>query len=327
MEEINMSPTVSVLTSCYNASRYLAEAIESILEQTFKDFEFILIDDGSADNTVEIIRQYEKKDKRIVRIEKAHTGLTDSLNLGLGMARGTWIARLDADDLALKNRLEEQVNYVLNNKDIVLLGTGCIVIDENGVEIRRKTYPSSNANLLKCIFNGGSPFPHSSVLFRRDEVQRMGGYRPRFNMVEDVDLWLRLSSEGQIASLKMPLIKLRKHTASISSGQTKSLGLAYALLLSYNFTKQNHPNPIEQDEMHYQEFIKWLESRLKQLGLFDERRILLEIEKRRDSRPGIRKNLEILDLLISHHGFHLIKKRFFGSDLIPQLTNEWIKMH
>ena len=105
-------PAVSVVMSCYNASRFLAEAIESILRQTFTDFEFIIIDDGSTDDTLDIIRTYAQTDPRIVVIEKANTGLADSLNVGIGAARGEWIARQDADDVSFPDRLFHQIEFL-----------------------------------------------------------------------------------------------------------------------------------------------------------------------------------------------------------------------
>ncbi len=321
-----MSPTVSVVTSCHNASKYLVEAIESILDQTFKDFEFILIDDGSTDNTLEIIRDYKKKDQRIVVIEKDNTGLADSLNVGIGLAKGIWIARQDVDDVSLMDRIEKQLNYVLHHKNIVLLGTGCYVINETGDVIKKKGYPPGNKRLVERLENNEMAFPHSSVLFRRDEVQRIGGYRGRLNGAEDRDLWLRLSNSGQIACLEEPLIRLRKHTESMTAGNYKSLVLSQAAIISYKLNKQNCLDPIEQEETFSQEFLQWLESRLEQQGQPKEAKLYFEIESRRYTRPGIKTTIKTLGLLINHQGFQLLKHRFFGSDISTMLTREWIKL-
>ncbi|MHB8130909.1 MAG: glycosyltransferase family 2 protein, partial [Mobilitalea sp.] len=118
-------PEVSVLMSCYNASRWLSEAVDSILRQTFENFEFILIDDGSTDNTWEIIQKYRAQDKRIIALLKKNTGLADSLNIGLNEAKGEWVARLDADDISLPERLFEQFKFVQKNNKVGLLGAGC----------------------------------------------------------------------------------------------------------------------------------------------------------------------------------------------------------
>ncbi len=309
-----------------NASKYLHEAIESILNQTFADFEFILINDGSTDNTLEIIRGYERKDKRIIVIEKDNTGLADSLNKGIELAVGDWIARMDQDDVAMTDRILKQIHFVRDNADIVLLGTGCIVIDENGKFIKRKIYPIGNASLVARLENNGTAFPHSSVLFKLDEAKCLGGYRIRLNGAEDRDLWLRLSMKGQIACLEEPLIKLRKHQKSMSAGSYKSLVLSHAATLSYKLKKHHFQDPIDQDEDHYKEFRNWLEFRLKQKEFDKESELLYEIEKRRYEGRNIWKKISVLSALMNRHGFRLIGQRLFGSRLATKLTNEWIKI-
>ncbi|MGO9953181.1 MAG: glycosyltransferase family 2 protein, partial [Dissulfurispiraceae bacterium] len=144
-------PEISVLMSCYNASKYLAEAIESILNQTFDNFEFIAIDDGSRDNTSDILKDYARADSRIILLEKENTGLTNSLNIGLKTARGKWIARMDADDVSLPNRFEDQLEFVQVHAGVILLGTSCIVIDQSGKVIRRYEYTAVHHQLIKKI--------------------------------------------------------------------------------------------------------------------------------------------------------------------------------
>ena len=155
------SPEVSVLMSCYNASRWLHEAIDSVLTQTFENFEFVLVDDGSTDDTWNIIQSYRDRDERIVPISKKNTGLPDSLNVGIAKARGAWIARLDADDVCEPTRLEEQVKFVSKHPEVVLLGTGCVEIDEQGGVKKKHTLsirspqPGSASGTVAAIL---SPF-------------------------------------------------------------------------------------------------------------------------------------------------------------------------
>src|SRR5688500_1611394 len=118
------TPTVSVVMSIYNAERWLEEALDSVLAQSFSDFEFLLVDDGSTDGTARIIARYAARDDRCRVITKHNTGLSDSLNVGIERARGEWIARLDADDIAVPTRFEEQLTYLRKNPGVVLLGTG-----------------------------------------------------------------------------------------------------------------------------------------------------------------------------------------------------------
>lgn len=162
-----MQPKITVLMSCYNAERWLSEAIESVLVQTYKDFEFIIVDDGSSDNTPEIIKRYADIDHRIRVISKTNSGLTDSLNAGISQAKGEWIARLDADDICLPHRLEEQVKYVKNNPKIVLLGSGCIEINEHGKFMKEHRYPDSYEALVYNMEKGKRHFAHSSAFLEK----------------------------------------------------------------------------------------------------------------------------------------------------------------
>ncbi|MDD4353774.1 MAG: glycosyltransferase family A protein, partial [Candidatus Nanoarchaeia archaeon] len=129
---------ISVIMSAYNTERYIAEAIESILNQTFKDFEFIIIDDGSTDDSLKIIKRYVKKDRRIKLIHnKKNIGLTKSLNKGLKIAKGQYIARMDADDISLPQRFQIQYDFLEKNKDIFLIGTTAFLIDDKGDRLGR----------------------------------------------------------------------------------------------------------------------------------------------------------------------------------------------
>jgi glycosyltransferase involved in cell wall biosynthesis len=321
-----MSPTISVVTSCYNASEYLTEAVESILNQTVTDFELLLIDDGSTDNTVELLRNFEKKDKRIIVVEKRNTGLGDSLNVGLRLAKSPWIARMDQDDVAMSDRFEKQLAYVFIQNEIILLGTGCLVIDENGRIIKKKIYPATQKELIHKLVNNEMAFPHSSVLFRRDKALSIGGYRGRLNGAEDRDLWLRLSRLGRIACLQEPLIKLRRHQASMTAGNYyNSSVLARAAIISYKLNKKNHQDPIELDEPNFQAFINWLKNSLEKYAHTEEVRLYFDIEKLRYKSGGFRTKMEILNLLISRMGIQVLQHRFLVNDITAKLTNEWIE--
>jgi len=316
-----MLPKVTVLTSCYNAARYLPEAIESILGQTFKDFEFLLIDDGSTDETLEIIRQYAAQDDRILVVEKKNSGLADSLNKGIKVAVGQWIARLDADDIAFLYRLERQYDYVQKDPGIVLIGSGCITIDQRGREIKCYKYPSRSKPF--------SPFPHSTAFYRTDAVRQLGGYRPRIYRAEDKDLWLRLSSCGKIGCLREPLIKLRKHSESITATDEKCAISSYAAMVSFLLVQEGEPDPVEQSDEAYRMFLRWLEKRMIEDGYFDRSRALSEL--REEWRQSLRVSISTRILGLSK-GFscspnwiNIIREKIFGSDLAIRLTREWIR--
>ena len=273
------SPTVSVVMSCYNGESFLPEAIESILLQTSKDLEFILIDDGSKDDTLAVIRRHAAKDNRIVVVEKENTGLADSLNVGIRIARGEWIARIDQDDIAIPHRIEAQLDYVRTYSDTILVGSGCIEIDQSGKERRRHYYPREHDQLTRHMERGGSPFPHSTAFFKALNVRQLGGYRIRMNGAEDVDLWLRMSASGEIRCLHEPLIKIRKHDASFTARNSMLAILLYAALVSHELRKLGRPDPIEEDNEICQYFLEWIKRQLIRENVFDVLDLLVRIEE------------------------------------------------
>jgi len=207
-------PKVSVIMSVYNGERYLLEAIDSIINQTFEDFEFIIINDGSTDGTKEIVESYD--DERIMLIEQANMGLTKSLNRGLRLANGEYIARMDADDISHPERLHRQVSFLEQNKDIGLIGTDLLVINENGKLLYKINLPPDNPtikqNMLKC-----NQFGHGSVMFRKECIDKVGFYREEVGPAEDYDLWLRIADEYDIANISEPLYQWRFHNKQVSA--------------------------------------------------------------------------------------------------------------
>lgn len=326
-----ISPAVSVVTSCYNAAGFLPDAIESILLQTFSDLEFILIDDGSKDDTLAIIRHYAAKNPGIVVVTKENTGLADSLNVGLQIARGKWIARLDADDIALPHRIETQLDCVQTCGDIVLVGSGCIEIDKFGEERRRHRYPGEHDQLIKHLEGGGSPFPHSTALFSTFSARQVGGYRIRMNGAEDMDLWLRMSAIGRIHCLREPLIKFRKHDESITAKNPMLTTIFYASIISHNLRKLNRADPIEQSDKECHRFLEWIRHQLIKEHVFDAQELWFDLRKgwvsgKSGSFP--RQSLRLISAFVrSGHGHQLVRHRYFGSRLAVRLTNEWVQSY
>lgn len=201
------STTVSVIMACYNAAQYLDDAIRSVLAQTLTDFELVLIDDGSDDRTSEIIGHYAEADQRVVSIRQSHnSGPSIARNMGIGRARGKWIAILDSDDIALADRLERQVFYMERNPGTVLLASACIQISRSGVHLRAYRYPVNHSSLVRRLESIAAFPPHSSCMYSREVVKRVGVFNPQFVQSEDWDLWLRLSEEGQLHCLPTTLI-------------------------------------------------------------------------------------------------------------------------
>ena len=218
---------VSVIMSVYNGERHLRESVDSILNQTFKDFEFIIINDGSSDKTMDILKAYG--DKRIILITQDNMGLTKSLNNGIAIAKGRYIARQDADDKSEIDRLEKQVNYMESNLSVGLLGTMFKIIDENGM-FRRTSYLPVDNEIIKERLVEINQFCHGSVMIRKVALEKVGTYRDYFKYAQDYDLWLRISESFHVSNLPEPLYCYRELMHAISSNhiikQSKYAGVA-----------------------------------------------------------------------------------------------------
>ena len=255
---------ISVLMPCYNAAEFIRESIDSVLNQTYSDFELILINDGSTDETQSIIDEYTSTNKIIRGITKENSGIPDTLNVGIEAAKGAWIARLDSDDIAMPNRFQMQIDYVGNHPEIILLGSGCIVIDEYGNEIKKYSYGETHQEIVRNMLRLKPFFPHSSALFFKNAAQKLGGYVTRFSEGEDLDLWLRISNTGAIACLPQSLIKLRKHANCVTVKKRKKyeIGGLAAVICDLRFKSGLTP-PSKLDDDSWQEFLRWIERRLE----------------------------------------------------------------
>lgn len=197
----------------YNCEKYLPESIESILNQSFKDLELIIIDDCSTDNSLKIIKNYGEKDKRIKIIKNKHnSGASQSRNNGLTLAEGEYIAILDSDDIALIDRLKIQYDFLTNNKSFFLVGGQAYNIDENS-RIISKTHMETSREGIEKKLPYQNCFYHSSIMFRNEKIM----YRPNFMKIEDYDFFLRLLSLGKkMINLNKILLKYRIRKNSLS---------------------------------------------------------------------------------------------------------------
>lgn len=213
----NRVPRVSVVMSAYNNADYIESAVNSILWQSFRDFEFIIIGDGSTDGTGELLEQLADTDCRIKLIRRENKGLTVSLNEALSLARGEFIARMDSDDLAVRERFEKQVAFLDSHPDCVLVGTKVMLIDPLDVEIVEGEFHQGHENLDAALLKGnGAAIYHPSVMIRKSALDRVGGYVPKYNGAEDVELFLRLAEIGRLENLDEILLKYRRHPASVN---------------------------------------------------------------------------------------------------------------
>lgn len=211
---------VTVFIAAYNAERFIGETIESVLGQTFSAFELLIIDDHSTDSTCKIVESYVDPRIRLERNDR-NRGQPYTRNRGLEVARGEYIAVLDADDVCEAERLERTVAYLDNNPNVVAVGTSANVIDDNGRLLFIAKFPTDGALIRNTLFKVNC-FIHSSLLFRRSVVRSIGGYNESLPQSQDYDLLLRLSGVGQLANINEPLVRYRVHRGQISQRKLRA---------------------------------------------------------------------------------------------------------
>lgn len=210
-------PYVTVLTCVYNGARFLDEAMASIHRQTFTDFEYLVIDDASVDATPEILSAWAARDARIRVVRNAtNLGLTRSLNIGIALARGVWIARQDADDWSLPGRLATQIDFLEHHPEIGLLGSAAWWIDEQGQQGPAPLQPACEHTEICWQSLFYSPFYHTAVIYRRSLVQDEP-YDESFRYGQDIELWGRLLRQTRGANLPEPLVCVRRHGGRVSA--------------------------------------------------------------------------------------------------------------
>ena len=210
---------LSVLMWNYNSGESLELAIRSVLEQTYTDFEFLIIDDGSPDNSLEIAIRYEKLDSRIHVIAHENWGACESLNAAAEQARGDWLVRMDPDDLMVPNRLERQLAFLRENPDLAVASSLAYLIDSQGREIGRSRSPYISRQVVAATVAGREliGFHHPAVAMKKSVFKAVGGYRKPYWLAEDLDLWNRIAEKGHMLLVQPEyLIKYRVHNGSVS---------------------------------------------------------------------------------------------------------------
>ncbi|EHJ02070.1 glycosyl transferase family 2 [Clostridium sp. DL-VIII] len=238
-------PMVTVLMSVYNGEKFLKEAIESILDQTFTGFEFLIINDGSTDNSVKIIESYKDPRIRLINNEK-NLKLIASLNKGISLARGKYIARMDCDDVSMPERLEKEVEFLESSPDYGLVGTHYTVIDGEGKEQYNVSYPSSN-ELIKLFLSLNCPLAHGSIMGRTELFKKnLYGSKESY-AVEDYELWTRIAKMTKIHNIPEYLFKYRVYGESFSDSKTQ---------LMYNQTLELSKKQYISNKKEYKELVK-----------------------------------------------------------------------
>jgi glycosyltransferase involved in cell wall biosynthesis len=233
------SPAISVLLSVYNAERYVGFAIKSILQQTFKNFELIIVDDSSSDKSWKIIKKYSEQDRRIVAIRnKYNLGGCKTLNRALLLARGRYIARADHDDWSYPDRLEKQFKFMELHSEIGIVGGVMEIINETGKVMGKRKYNLSDDKIRRKIFRY-SPFSHPLVMIRKSILDRVGHYNPAFAPADDYELYLRIGKISKFANLPDTLLKYRVITNSMTYNLTKKMELATLRVRNF-YAKDKH---------------------------------------------------------------------------------------
>jgi len=292
---------VSVLMPVYNAAKYLKKAIDSILSQNYKDWELIIINDGSTDNSAEIVNGYT--DERIRYLENpVNLGLIKTLNKGIDYCRGKYIARMDADDISLPDRLGRQVAFLDTHPDYLMCGTNAAVINDQDERIGKiRNFTDNNFLQIHLLFS--VPFVHPSTMIRREVLQN-NKYNEQYRHVEDYELWCRIARQGKIANLKKELFEYRWHDTNVS--------------VVHNKTQEELKDKIileqlkELDIYPTEEELQWHKTTF---GLYSMgKRLSIPVE-----------NFEGIDTwfskLIIHNG---IKKIYNKPDLIAYLWSRWL---
>ena len=234
------SSVVTIILPAYNGAKWIEKAIKSALAQSFDDFEFIILNDDSSDNTEEIIKKFASQDTRIKYLKNAkNLGVQKTRNIALEKSQGEYIAEIDQDDEWIDtDKLRKQIEFLKNNTNYVLIGTGAVMVDENSVELARYLMPKTDVEIKKKILRANC-FIHSSVVYRASVVKKIGGYTVE-KMSEDHDLWLRLGRVGKFANLEEYAVQYRFSTRGYNSSD-KIVRLKQNLLFAKEH-KDFYPN-------------------------------------------------------------------------------------
>jgi glycosyltransferase involved in cell wall biosynthesis len=236
---------VSVLMPVYNAAPYLVASVASIIEQDFRDWELICVNDGSRDGSLQILERFAKIDPRVRVIDQPNRGIVSALQCAIAESSGELLARMDADDISVSSRFGKQVDYLQKHPDVVVVGGAALEIDADGDPLRITRHPNDSQQLVHRLLTRQSALIHPSVMMRRDAVLKAGGYRPKYQWIEDHDLWLRLSKLGKLANIDSVLLGYRQHATSVCWQRSNTQRELMNELLQEAYAERNLPCPDE----------------------------------------------------------------------------------
>ena len=225
--------SLSVLLPVYNAEKTLKAAVDSILAQSFTDYEFLIIDDGSTDSSVDIINSYSDKRIQLIELEK-NQGLISALNFGLQIATGKYLARMDADDIAFPERLATQIEFMESNQEIIACGSSIVNFNEKSES--EITYPNKHNNIVVSIMLFERALCHPTMVLRLDLLKKHSvKYDTQYPYCEDYALWIELSRYGKLANIEEPLLKYYRHAGQVSKTKAKQQSINTQRLLTNKF--------------------------------------------------------------------------------------------
>jgi glycosyltransferase involved in cell wall biosynthesis len=301
----------------YNGEKFLAESLDSILAQTYSDFVFFVIDDGSTDGSAEIIKQYQQKDSRIVFFAQQNQGLIETLNFYFSKAETEFIARMDADDISLPKRFQTQLDFLIANPQVGIVGTGVRYMNENLSQvIEESLFPESHHEILwKMLYTSG--FSHPSIMLRKDIFVKAGGYSKKALYVEDYDFFIRAKNYTRFANLQQTLFIYRNNEGSVSHVFSKEQKLNHFNLskeliqILVATTTDDDVKFLKYSEVEKESDFDKLYSFLEQLSLsFFSKYDLERKERLFVMRDWIRK-LKVLSLSIRGYSFWIAIKLYF----------------
>tara|TARA_B100000886_G_scaffold318147_1_gene257944 strand:- start:2292 stop:3257 length:966 start_codon:yes stop_codon:yes gene_type:complete len=314
---------ITVLLPVFNGDKWISLCIESILKQTYENFEFLIINDGSNDRSLEIIKKYSTLDQRIKYISQKNMGLTASLNKGINIASNDWIARIDADDISCPLRLEKQLNKALK-ENLKLVGSKFAIINEKGKILRNHQVPINKKKLIKNLNYQKLFFPHSSAFFNKKAVSEIGNYRTFFKKSQDYDLWLRISEKYKIGCIDYIGTYIRQHNNRLSFNDygVEQKILAHCANVSHNIRIKNNLiyDPLDHDKVYAEKFKKYVQEILNKKGYINFYKKLYKLHIYIGE-----KNFKLIFLLMD---FKFIKKfilrKILGDDISKKISNDWI---
>lgn len=274
---------ITVLMSTYNDEKYIETSIKSILDQTYPYFEFIIVNDGSTDNTLQIIKRFH--DDRIIVINKSNTGLSDSLNVGISRSKYEWIARMDGDDIALPDRLEKQVKMI--GADVAVIGGQVDYLSSTDIVTPCALFPISDRIIRFYLGLGVGKIVHPTALLNKSILQKIGGYDINLFGAEDFDLWIRLCHYGKLINIPDKVLLYRKNPNGVSIGRKEIQLLKFLIVI---IKKQKGVLGQLDDKMY-----KDIEEKLTSSVIY---RVYKKCFKKHEMSKGINRKLQFIKLIL-----------------------------